>query len=237
LEPRGRRRSKPRPPPYPHRRRFDLCSDSPNLAVPRPRPQPGLAWRLTPAGCLRACARSRDARALSSRRGSAWLVSRHRRREADRAYSLVRSTSRAKSYKSASNAAVLPPETAAAPQVDWGRPRRSRHASQKISPRGGRERCASARGAPARAASGTSSRNRAGIALPRQSQDEAEESGCPSALRPAAQQERLRWARRVPTGSVECGRCGHLIGAGEPWNLGHIDGDPDRYSGPEHARC
>lgn len=30
---------------------------------------------------------------------------------------------------------------------------------------------------------------------------------------------------------------GGLIRPGEPWDLGHVDGDRSRYSGPEHARC
>lgn len=54
-------------------------------------------------------------------------------------------------------------------------------------------------------------------------------------------------ARRVATGTVRCARgadCrraedgqGGLIDPGEAWDLGHVDGDPTRYSGPEHAAC
>lgn len=30
---------------------------------------------------------------------------------------------------------------------------------------------------------------------------------------------------------------GGLIRPGEPWDLGHVDGDRSRWSGPEHRRC
>jgi hypothetical protein len=30
---------------------------------------------------------------------------------------------------------------------------------------------------------------------------------------------------------------GGLIDPAEPWDLGHVDGDRTRYSGPEHRRC
>lgn len=51
--------------------------------------------------------------------------------------------------------------------------------------------------------------------------------------------QRLRraWALRVLTGRVACARCGVLIKAGEPWDLGHADHDRTRYAGPEHAGC
>jgi hypothetical protein len=29
--------------------------------------------------------------------------------------------------------------------------------------------------------------------------------------------------------------CGERIAAGEPWDLGHVDGDRSRYAGPEHV--
>jgi hypothetical protein len=46
-----------------------------------------------------------------------------------------------------------------------------------------------------------------------------------------------RWAREVAAGVVACARCGRWIAPGEPWDLGHVDGDRSRYAGPEHVRC
>jgi hypothetical protein len=51
------------------------------------------------------------------------------------------------------------------------------------------------------------------------------------------QQRRKRWAAQVARGEVSCARCGDLIYPGEDWDLGHIDGDKSRYSGPEHRYC
>lgn len=48
---------------------------------------------------------------------------------------------------------------------------------------------------------------------------------------------RARWAPIVATGRVACARCGHLIGRGEAWDLGHDDLDRSRYRGPEHVAC
>ena len=48
------------------------------------------------------------------------------------------------------------------------------------------------------------------------------------------QQRRKRWARKVATGLVSCARCGFLIEPDQEWDLGHVDGDRSRYSGPEH---
>jgi hypothetical protein len=48
---------------------------------------------------------------------------------------------------------------------------------------------------------------------------------------------RRRWLPMVAVGLVDCARCGRRIGIGEPWDLGHLDGDRMRYSGPEHAAC
>jgi hypothetical protein len=45
---------------------------------------------------------------------------------------------------------------------------------------------------------------------------------------------RKRWAPRVEKGVVACARCRRLILPGEPWDLGHVDGHPDRWQGPEH---
>jgi hypothetical protein len=41
----------------------------------------------------------------------------------------------------------------------------------------------------------------------------------------------------VAAGGVSCARCGRLIEPGEPWDLGHVDGDRSRYAGPEHRAC
>jgi hypothetical protein len=41
----------------------------------------------------------------------------------------------------------------------------------------------------------------------------------------------------VAAGGVRCARCGFLIQPGEPWDLGHVDGDRSRYAGPEHRAC
>jgi hypothetical protein len=55
-----------------------------------------------------------------------------------------------------------------------------------------------------------------------------------------AAHDRLRaeWAPRVATGRVRCGKpeCGRLIGAREPWDLGHTE-DRRGYRGPEHVAC
>lgn len=51
----------------------------------------------------------------------------------------------------------------------------------------------------------------------------------------------------VASGRVRCGRgadcfwaengLGGFILPGQKWDLGHMDGDPNRYAGPEHRRC
>ena len=58
---------------------------------------------------------------------------------------------------------------------------------------------------------------------------------------------RKAWAPRVATGTVRCARgaeCVFAVGGvagfilpGQAWDLGHVDGDPSRYQGPEHRRC
>src|SRR5215471_15552865 len=51
------------------------------------------------------------------------------------------------------------------------------------------------------------------------------------------QKTRARFAAVVLAGGARCWRCGDPILPGEPWDLGHADGDRSRYNGPEHARC
>lgn len=48
---------------------------------------------------------------------------------------------------------------------------------------------------------------------------------------------RREWATRVATGTVACARCGKVIEAGSPWDLGHHDLRPEFYAGPEHQAC
>ncbi len=51
------------------------------------------------------------------------------------------------------------------------------------------------------------------------------------------QRTRRQWVPLVATGNVACWRCGELIRPDEKWHLGHVDGDPTRYAGPEHVHC
>jgi hypothetical protein len=51
------------------------------------------------------------------------------------------------------------------------------------------------------------------------------------------QRKRRYLAGFVLTGLTVCSRCGERIRPGEPWDLGHVDGDRLRYAGPEHRRC
>lgn len=44
-------------------------------------------------------------------------------------------------------------------------------------------------------------------------------------------------ARQVSAGGVLCARCGKPIEPGEPFDLGHVDGDRTRYQGAEHRAC
>ena len=41
----------------------------------------------------------------------------------------------------------------------------------------------------------------------------------------------------VAAGLYNCARCGERIEPGQPWDLGHVDGDGFRYSGPERRSC
>ena len=49
--------------------------------------------------------------------------------------------------------------------------------------------------------------------------------------------KRKALAPAVAVGLYNCARCGERIEPGEPWDLGHADGDGLRYAGPEHRRC
>lgn len=69
---------------------------------------------------------------------------------------------------------------------------------------------------------------------------------CPADDRPSSakrgygrahQELRKTWARKVEAGGVRCARCGEPITPGSEWDLGHVDGDRSRYSGPEHSAC
>ena len=51
------------------------------------------------------------------------------------------------------------------------------------------------------------------------------------------QRLRKRWAPSVAAGMVACARCGGLIAAGEPWDLGHDDHDRSLPAKPEHEKC
>lgn len=51
------------------------------------------------------------------------------------------------------------------------------------------------------------------------------------------QARRRQLAPAVAAGKAVCARCGEKILPEEPWDLGHVDGDRLRYSGPEHRRC
>jgi hypothetical protein len=48
---------------------------------------------------------------------------------------------------------------------------------------------------------------------------------------------RLELEPLVLAGGVQCWRCRRPIRPGEPWDLGHADGDRSRYAGPEHVAC
>jgi len=51
------------------------------------------------------------------------------------------------------------------------------------------------------------------------------------------QQVRRHFVPLVKAGKVDCARCGKPIDPGELWDLGHVDGDRQRYAGPEHRAC
>ena len=51
------------------------------------------------------------------------------------------------------------------------------------------------------------------------------------------QQIRAAFARKVQAGGCVCPRCSKPIIPTDAWDLGHVDGDRSRYSGPEHRAC
>jgi hypothetical protein len=53
----------------------------------------------------------------------------------------------------------------------------------------------------------------------------------------AHQAKRRSLAGFVAAGLARCARCRKPIRPGEAWDLGHVDGDRSRWSGPEHRRC
>ena len=53
-----------------------------------------------------------------------------------------------------------------------------------------------------------------------------------SSRRPDESRPESRPRHMVDAGLVSCARCGWLIHPGEPWDLGHVDDDRPRYSGP-----
>ena len=59
----------------------------------------------------------------------------------------------------------------------------------------------------------------------------------PTAYAQAHRAKRKALAPAVAVGLYNCARCGERIEPGEPWDLGHCDGDGLRYAGPEHRRC
>lgn len=46
--------------------------------------------------------------------------------------------------------------------------------------------------------------------------------------------KRRALAPLVAAGEVDCARCNERIEIGQQWDLGHVDGEPLRYAGPEH---
>ena len=68
----------------------------------------------------------------------------------------------------------------------------------------------------------------------------------PKRVRPTTQQRgygsahqamRQRLAGLVAAGEMVCARCGEPVLPGQPWDLGHVDGDRSRWSGAEHRWC
>ena len=48
---------------------------------------------------------------------------------------------------------------------------------------------------------------------------------------------RAHLAPLVAAGVLDCARCGKRIEPGEPFDLGHLDGEKTRYSGVVHSHC
>ena len=49
--------------------------------------------------------------------------------------------------------------------------------------------------------------------------------------------KRRALAPQVEAGRVDCARCHQRIEPGQEWDLGHVDGDRQRYAGPEHRHA
>jgi hypothetical protein len=57
-------------------------------------------------------------------------------------------------------------------------------------------------------------------------------------LRAAHKRLRERFRLLIDSGAlVLCARCRRRILPADPWDLGHVDGDRNRYAGPEHRAC
>jgi hypothetical protein len=53
----------------------------------------------------------------------------------------------------------------------------------------------------------------------------------------AHRQRRANLAPLVAAGLVNCARCGERIQPGALWDLGHVDGNRNQWSGPQHRHC
>lgn len=93
----------------------------------------------------------------------------------------------------------------------------------------------------------TDRRSGADARVPRRGGRCPSSSGLRSANRPSSEQRGYGHAHRArrrgiaplaDAGLLNCARCGERIKAGEPWDVGHVDGTNRAVvSGPEHCRC